>query len=143
MLIFLVTAIQFLVGGRFVYYESDRTARKRRIERGARVRRARLETVLYHAMMIVITFAFVFPALWAVSMSLRTNENMFSPDQLIPHPITFEHYARLFEALPDLLAVLRQHARDRGARYGRNAAVELARAASRSPASGSPAAVPY
>jgi ABC-type glycerol-3-phosphate transport system permease component len=66
------------------------------------VRRARLETVLYHAVMIVITFAFVFPALWAVSMSLRTNENMFSPDQLIPHPITFEHYARLFEALPDL-----------------------------------------
>jgi multiple sugar transport system permease protein len=65
-------------------------------------RRQRLETVLYHAMMIVVTFAFVFPALLAVSMSLRTNENMFSPDQLIPHPITFEHYARLFEALPEL-----------------------------------------
>jgi multiple sugar transport system permease protein len=65
-------------------------------------RRQRLETVLYHAVMIVVTFAFVFPALLAVSMSLRTNENMFSPDQLIPHPITFEHYARLFEALPEL-----------------------------------------
>lgn len=66
------------------------------------MRHERLESVLYHTAMIVITFAFVFPALWAVSMSLRTNENMFSADQLIPHPITFEHYARLFEALPDL-----------------------------------------
>jgi ABC-type glycerol-3-phosphate transport system permease component len=35
-------------------------------------------------------------------MSLRTNENMFSASQLIPHPVTLEHYARLFEALPDL-----------------------------------------
>jgi multiple sugar transport system permease protein len=66
------------------------------------VRRAQVETVAYHAMMIVITVAFVFPALWAVSMSLRTDENMFAADQLIPHPITLEHYARLFEALPDL-----------------------------------------
>ncbi|MFT4029146.1 MAG: carbohydrate ABC transporter permease [Protaetiibacter sp.] len=65
-------------------------------------RRTRIETAAYHAIMIVLTFAFVFPALWAVSMSLRTDANMFAADQLIPHPITFEHYARLFEALPDL-----------------------------------------
>lgn len=65
-------------------------------------RRERLETVSYHAMMIVITFAYVLPALWAVSMSLRIDENMFSAGQLIPHPITFEHYGRLFDALPDL-----------------------------------------
>jgi len=65
-------------------------------------RRERLETAGYHAMMIVLTFAYVFPALWAVSMSLRTDENMFSASQLIPHPITFEHYGRLLEALPDL-----------------------------------------
>ena len=62
----------------------------------------RVRTALYHGLMIIITFAFVFPALWAVSMSLRTNENMFAADQLIPHPITFEHYAQLFEALPGL-----------------------------------------
>lgn len=66
------------------------------------MRSARAQTALYHGAMIVLTFAFVFPALWAVSMSLRTDENMFAADQLIPHPITFEHYARLFEALPDL-----------------------------------------
>ena len=66
------------------------------------MRSARVQTALYHAVMIVLTFAFVFPALWAVSMSLRTDENMFAADQLIPHPITFEHYARLFEALPEL-----------------------------------------
>jgi multiple sugar transport system permease protein len=62
----------------------------------------RARTALYHAMMIVLTFAFVFPALLAVSMSLRTDANMFAADQLIPHPVTFAHYERLFQALPDL-----------------------------------------
>jgi len=65
-------------------------------------RRQRLNTVTYHALMIVISCAFLFPALWAVSMSLRTDANMFAADQLIPHPITLEHYGRLFDALPDL-----------------------------------------
>lgn len=51
--------------------------------------------------MLVLVVAYMFPALWAVSMSLRTPENMFAADQLIPHPVTFEHYGRLFEALPD------------------------------------------
>lgn len=59
-------------------------------------------TAVYHAVMIVLVFAYVFPALWAVSMSLRTNENMFRADQFIPNPITFEHYVNLFTALPDL-----------------------------------------
>lgn len=34
LLIFLVTAIQFVVGGRFVYYEGDRSMRRRRRNRG-------------------------------------------------------------------------------------------------------------
>jgi ABC-type glycerol-3-phosphate transport system permease component len=51
--------------------------------------------------MIVVVVAYIFPVVWAVSMSLRTNENMFAADQLIPNPITFEHYANLFAILPD------------------------------------------
>ncbi len=64
--------------------------------------RQRATSVVYHSAMIVLVFAYVFPALWAASMSLRTDENMFAADQLIPHPATLEHYRRLFEALPDL-----------------------------------------
>jgi ABC-type glycerol-3-phosphate transport system permease component len=52
-------------------------------------------------MMVAIVFAYVFPALWAVSMSFRTDANMFAADQLIPHPLTLVHYQRLFAALPD------------------------------------------
>lgn len=64
--------------------------------------RERGQTVLYHSFMVVMVFAYIFPALWALSMSLRTDENMYAADQLIPHPITFEHYHRLFDALPEL-----------------------------------------
>lgn len=64
--------------------------------------RERLGTVSYHGLMTVMVLAYIFPALWAVSMSFRTDENMFAADQLIPHPVTLQHYARLFEALPGL-----------------------------------------
>lgn len=63
--------------------------------------RQRAATIGYHVAMVVLVFAYVFPALWAVSMSFRTNENMYAADQLIPHPATLEHYYKLFEALPD------------------------------------------
>jgi len=61
----------------------------------------RAKSTLYHAVMIVIVVSYIFPVAWAASMSLRTNEHMFDANQLIPHPITFEHYANLFTILPD------------------------------------------
>jgi multiple sugar transport system permease protein len=67
-----------------------------------RSHRKPLASTAYHVLLIAITFAYVFPALWAVSMSLRTDENMFKADQLIPNPITFEHYANLFATMPEL-----------------------------------------
>lgn len=70
--------------------------------RGRARARQRAGSAGYHAVMIVLVLAYIFPALWALSMSLRTDENMFRADQLIPNPITFEHYANLFTALPDL-----------------------------------------
>ncbi len=56
----------------------------------------------YHAVMVVVVAAYIFPVVWALSMSFRTDARMFDVDQLIPHPITFEHYANLFALLPDL-----------------------------------------
>lgn len=64
--------------------------------------RKHVNTAAYHALMIVLVVAYIFPALWAVSMSLRTNANMFKADQFIPNPITFEHYANLISAMPYL-----------------------------------------
>lgn len=67
-----------------------------------RGRRRHAASAAYHAVMIVLVLAYIFPAIWALSMSFRTDENMFRADQLIPNPITFEHYGNLFTALPDL-----------------------------------------
>ncbi len=55
----------------------------------------------FHLIMTVAVLLYMIPLLWAVSMSLRTDANMFRADQLIPHPITFEHYRNLFTILPD------------------------------------------
>lgn len=63
-------------------------------------RRENVTTVMYHCLMIAVVLAYIFPALWTVSMSFRTDENMYAADQLIPHPATLDHYYRLFEALP-------------------------------------------
>lgn len=60
----------------------------------------RARTIGYHTAMLVIVVAYIFPAAWALSMSFRTDANMFAADQLIPHPVTFEHYGQLFQALP-------------------------------------------
>ncbi|MCU1556861.1 MAG: binding-protein-dependent transport system inner rane component [Microbacteriaceae bacterium] len=61
----------------------------------------RIATAGYHAVMIIVVAAYIFPVVWAASMSLRTDANMFSADQLIPHPITLAHYEKLFTVLPD------------------------------------------
>lgn len=55
----------------------------------------------YHAFTTVIVLAYIFPVIWALSMSFRTNVHMFDADQLIPHPFTLEHYTNLFALLPD------------------------------------------
>lgn len=70
----------------------------------ARTRRPKkaAKSAAYHAFMIALVALYLFPVAWAFSMSLRTNKNLFAVDQLIPHPITFEHYVNLFNALPDI-----------------------------------------
>lgn len=56
----------------------------------------------YHVFMVVMVAAYIFPVVWAFSMSLRTDKNMFAADQLIPRPVTLIHYQRLLEMFPDL-----------------------------------------
>lgn len=68
------------------------------IRRGRKAHRSR--TAAFHTFMVVATFIYLFPALWALSMSFRTDANLFSTDQFIPHPITFEHYVELFQFFP-------------------------------------------
>lgn len=63
--------------------------------------RKRARTGFYHVGMTVLVVLYILPVLWAASMSLRTDAHMFDADQLIPHPITFEHYVNLFTILPD------------------------------------------
>jgi multiple sugar transport system permease protein len=58
-------------------------------------------TGLYHTVMTVLVVIYIVPCLWAVSMSFRTDANMFSATQLIPHPVTLAHYRNLFTMLPD------------------------------------------
>lgn len=69
------------------------------VHRAVPVRR-RARTGVYHLVMTTLVVLYMVPVLWAVSMSLRTDANMFRADQLIPHPITFEHYRNLFTILP-------------------------------------------
>ncbi len=66
-----------------------------------RTRRQKAGSFGYHAFMIVVVAAYIFPVAWAFSMSFRTDAHMFDADQLIPHPLTFVHYANLFALLPD------------------------------------------
>lgn len=73
----------------------------RLVKHRKRSSRQRTGSVGYHAFMVVIVAAFIFPVIWALSMSFRTDEHMFDADQLFPHPFTFEHYAKLFAILPD------------------------------------------
>lgn len=67
----------------------------------ARPRRGgQVATASYHVLMTIAVVAYLLPVLWALSMSLRTDENLFSASQVIPHPITLIHYQRFFDILP-------------------------------------------
>lgn len=63
--------------------------------------RKKLTSALCYATAICLVIVHLIPLWWNVSTSLRTDANLFNPNQWFPHPITFEHYSRLFEVLPD------------------------------------------
>lgn len=61
-------------------------------------RRAR---AIFYIVSVAAVLIYLIPLWYTISTSLRTNVNIFAPDQWIPHPITFDHYIKLFEYLPD------------------------------------------
>lgn len=56
---------------------------------------------LFYVLLAALAFVYLVPLLWVVSTSLRTDINLFNPNQAIPHPITVSHYRTLFDYLPD------------------------------------------
>lgn len=61
----------------------------------------KLTSALFYIIAICLAIIYVIPLWWDLSTSLRTDANLFDPNQWIPHPITFKHYSELFVVLPD------------------------------------------
>jgi multiple sugar transport system permease protein len=65
-------------------------------------RRFSISLSLYYVVLILVVAIYLVPVGWVVSTSLRTNENLYSPTQWIPQPLTLDHYTNLFQFLPNL-----------------------------------------
>lgn len=53
-------------------------------------------------LLLALAVVYLIPLLWVISTSLKTDANLFNANQVLPDPITFAHYQKLFDALPDL-----------------------------------------
>lgn len=53
-------------------------------------------------LLLALAVVYLIPLLWVISTSLKTDANLFNANQVLPDPITFAHYRKLFDALPDL-----------------------------------------
>ncbi|AIQ71051.1 sugar ABC transporter permease [Paenibacillus graminis] len=54
------------------------------------------KTIGSYALLILLSFISLFPAIWIVMSSFKTGNSLFS-DTLIPHKLTLVHYQELFE----------------------------------------------
>jgi multiple sugar transport system permease protein len=61
--------------------------------------RTLVSRAVYVALLIGFTILFVYPFVWLISASLKPGAEVFSRD-IIPDPIVFENYPRLFELVP-------------------------------------------
>lgn len=70
--------------------------------RGTRARVVRSAQSLFkHAILIAISLSIVFPIIWMISSSLKPSGEEFAfPPQLIPDPVVWQNYPKVFEALP-------------------------------------------
>ena len=62
----------------------------------------RVRQVIITLLMAALAFAYLIPLLWVIATSLKTDANLFNARQIFPDPITFVHYQKLFDVLPDL-----------------------------------------
>ena len=55
--------------------------------------RRRISTLIYHLLMLIVSFAMLYPVLWLVASSIKPNGDIFSTaTSLIPQNFTLEHY---------------------------------------------------
>jgi multiple sugar transport system permease protein len=60
-----------------------------------------LRRIFLYLLISLMAAVMIVPFVWMLSTSLKTNQYVLSfPPQLIPNPITFESYTRLFELYP-------------------------------------------
>lgn len=64
--------------------------------------RARARSVTVTVLLSALAFVYLIPLMWVLATSLKTNANLFNANQILPDPITFDHYQKLFDYLPDL-----------------------------------------
>ena len=56
-----------------------------------------LSKIILYLLVIFCSCMFLMPILWMISTSLKTPEQIFSPDiKWIPNPVAFENYASAF-----------------------------------------------
>ena len=62
----------------------------------------RLGNVVYHTFMVILSIIMIYPFLWSVLSSFKTSDQLYggNPLALLPQPVTFDNYKRLFEVLP-------------------------------------------
>lgn len=62
----------------------------------------RPDQVVMYVVLILLAAIMIYPFLWSVTASLKTNRQIFSgnPLDLIPRPATFDNYRRAFELMP-------------------------------------------
>ena len=73
-----------------------------RDQRGLGVRATRIGlSVLHYVVLVALAIIFGFPFYWLVTTSVKVDTQLFTiPPVLIPHPINWQNYPRMFEFLP-------------------------------------------
>jgi multiple sugar transport system permease protein len=67
-------------------------------------RRKKIHSISAHAVLIILSLAFITPFLWLVSTSLKIDTQIFAfPPVWIPQPVTFEQYVKGLNYIPFLL----------------------------------------
>ena len=62
----------------------------------------RADQVVLYIVLVLVAAIMIYPFLWSVTASLKTNRQIFSgnPLDLVPRPATFDNYRRAFELMP-------------------------------------------
>ncbi|NMD37793.1 MAG: carbohydrate ABC transporter permease [Christensenellaceae bacterium] len=59
------------------------------------------KTILQYLLILVLAFIFLFPVLWAVLSSFKTEQNVVAyPPQIIPQPVVYDNYVTVISRYP-------------------------------------------